>query len=303
MKSAVRCCIMNRSPADSPHLAPVRLARLHLAPVHLAPVHLAPVRRLAAAALLALAGLTAATPALAGRSCEAKPMRAERVMNGLTLAQRTAAVLDQQGASVALIARIGQDLSRYGLTYSHLGVAFKRDGAWRVAHKLNDCGTAEAGLFWQGLGEFFLDDPFRFEAGILIPTPEVQQALAPVFSARESVLRLHEPRYNLVSYPWSQRYQQSNQWVLETMAMALSPGVGNRTAAQAWLRERGYQPTVLALGTATRLGARLTAANVAFDDHPSEKRFAGQIETITVESVFAFAERAGLGRRIAPVTP
>ena len=45
------------------------------------------------------------------------------------------------------------------------------------------------------------------------------------------------------------------------------------------------------------------AANVAFDDHPSEKRFAGQIETITVESVFAFAERAGLGRRIAPVTP
>ncbi|MBP8309734.1 MAG: DUF2145 domain-containing protein, partial [Burkholderiaceae bacterium] len=64
-----------------------------------------------------------------------------------------------------------------------------------------------------------------------------------------------------------------------------------------------YQPTVLQLSTATRLGARLTAANVAFDDHPGEKRFAGQIETITVESVFAFAERAGLGQRIAPVTP
>ena len=45
--------------------------------------HLALGRRLAAAALLALAGLCAATPALAGRSCEAKPMRAERVMNGL----------------------------------------------------------------------------------------------------------------------------------------------------------------------------------------------------------------------------
>jgi hypothetical protein len=183
-------------------------------------------------------------------------MRAERVMNGLTLAQRTAATLDQQGASVALIARIGQDLSRYGLTYSHLGVAFKRDGVWRVAHKLNECGTAEAGLFWQGLGEFVLDDPFRFEAGILIPTPEVQQALAPVFSARDSVLRLHEPRYNLVSYPWVAALSAVQPVGARDAGHGAVAGIDNRIAAQAWLRERGYQPTVLQLSTATRLGAR-----------------------------------------------
>ena len=39
----------------------------------------------------------------------------------------------------------------------------------------------------------------------------------------------------------------------------------------------------------------MTAANVAFDDHPNEKRFADRIETVTVDSVFAWMPRAGLG--------
>ena len=38
----------------------------------------------------------------------------------------------------------------------------------------------------------------------------------------------------------------------------------------------------------------MTAANVAFDDHPSAKRFTDRIETVTVDSVFAWLPRAGL---------
>jgi hypothetical protein len=49
----------------------------------------------------------------------------------------------------------------------------------------------------------------------------------------------------------------------------------------------------------TRLGARASAANVAFEDHPNEKRFADRIETVTVDSVFEWLQRAGLGS--APV--
>ena len=44
-----------------------------------------------------------------------------------------------------------------------------------------------------------------------------------------------------------------------------------------------------------RLGARVSAANVAFDDHPNEKRYADRIETVTVDSVFAWLNRSGLG--------
>ena len=65
--------------------------------------------------------------------------------------------------------------------------------------------------------------------------------------------------------------------------------------AQAWLRFKGYQPAVMRIGAMTRLGARVGMANVAFDDHPNEQRYAGRIETVTVESMLDWLPRAGLG--------
>ena len=44
----------------------------------------------------------------------------------------------------------------------------------------------------------------------------------------------------------------------------------------------------------TRLGARVGPAHIAFDDHPSHQRFADRIETVTVDSVFAWLPRVGL---------
>jgi hypothetical protein len=106
--------------------------------------------------------------------------------------------------------------------------------------------------------------------------------------------RLNTRAYNLVSYPWSTRYQQSNQWALETLASAAEPGIASREQAQAWLKFKGYQPSVLRIGALTRLGARASSANVAFDDHPNEKRFADRIETVTVDSVLVWLVQAGL---------
>ena len=46
---------------------------------------------------------------------------------------------------------------------------------------------------------------------------------------------------------------------------------------------------------AALLATDLAAANVAFDEHPNEKRFSDRIETITVDSVLAWLNRSGLG--------
>ena len=43
----------------------------------------------------------------------------------MTLAARTAASLDDSGARVVVLARMSQNLSRYGLRYSHLGCAYR----------------------------------------------------------------------------------------------------------------------------------------------------------------------------------
>jgi len=249
------------------------------------------------ALLLALAGGTA----LAGRPCEDKPLTPLQIERSMNLAQATARQLEASGARVVLLARAGQDLGKYGLQWSHVGLAYRDEGSggarpvWRVLHKLNHCGTARADLFRQGLGEFFLDRPQRYDAAYARLSPALQQALLPLLRDNMRPATLHEPRYSMVSYAWGQTYQQSNQWVLETLALALQPGLQGRAEAQSWLKRQGYRPTDLRLSTVERLGARVGMANVAFDDHPSAQRFAGHIETITADSMFEWLARTGLG--------
>ena len=256
--------------------------------------------------VLALVLPLAACVAHAGRNCEAAlPLKPATVEKALALAERTLSALDRSGAQVVVLARAGQDLQKYGLSYSHLGFAYRETAAqggtvWRVLHKLNTCGSASSAIYKQGLGEFFLDDLWRFEAAWVVPTPGVQARLITVLQSPTRALRLHHAPYSMVSYAWGQTYQQSNQWALETMAQAMGadelPGVNGRLRAQDWLRAKGYQPTTLNLGPLTRLGGRVTQANIAFDDHPTVKRFSNRIETVTVDSVFDWMQRAQLAQ-------
>lgn len=261
--------------------------------------------RKAVQALIALAIVATALPALAGRNCDAPhPLKARTLEQGLRLAQQTALALDASGAEVVVLARAGQDLSKYGLRYSHLGFAYQvpdGDGGhvWRVLHKLNQCGTAVSAIYRQGLGEFFMDDLWRFEAAWVVPTPEVQTKLMVVLNDERRAIQMHHRPYSLVSYAWGLRYQQSNQWAAETLAMAVEDngngyGTANRAQVQNWMQSHGYQPTVLHIGALTRLGGRMGSANIAFDDHPNAQRFSDQIATVTVDSIFEWMTRVGL---------
>ena len=138
--------------------------------------------------LLMLGSALAASPAAhAGRSCDTEtPPQARQVERSLELAARTLAALDASGQQVVVLARAGQDLSKYGLYYSHLGFAYRQPQAspdgkpghvWRVLHKLNQCGTADASVYRQGLGDFFLENLWRFEASWVVPAREVQDRL------------------------------------------------------------------------------------------------------------------------------
>jgi hypothetical protein len=249
------------------------------------------------ALLAALAFAAAAAGAQAGRDCEPQRPRTEAVQRSLDLALKTSQALDASGAQVVLLARAGQDLSRYGLRWSHLGFAYRSEaGPWRVVHKLNACGSAQADLYRQGLGEFFLDGPHEYRAAWLVLSPELQARLLPLLADGRRVAALHEPSYSMVAYPWATRYQQSNQWAIETLALAAEPSADRRSRAQAWLKFQGYEPSTLQIGTLERLGAGVGRANVAFDDHPTGQRLAGRIATVTVDSVFRWLPQRGLAR-------
>jgi hypothetical protein len=227
-----------------------------------------------------------ALPAHAGRPCNPAPTSPAVFNKALTLALRTREALDKSGAKVAMVARVGQDLSRFGLRYSHAGYAVRQqDGRWLVLHELNSCGTSRSGLYREGLGNFFLDDMFAYEAKILYPTPAAQERLAGAINSGAAAY-MHEPNYNMLAYAFSTRYQNSNQWALEVFAAALgdNPYMG-RSEAQRWLRQNGFRPLAVEIGAMERLGARMFRANVAFDDHPMGRRMAGQIDTVTVDAL------------------
>lgn len=229
-------------------------------------------------------------PLQAGQTCSEKPPTAETLQKALRLALKTREALDASGAELALVARVGQDLSKYRLRYSHLGLVWRDhpQGRWLVVHELNQCGTARSDLFSEGLANFYLDDLFAWEGLILVPGEKTQKMIV-VGLVRDYYANLHEPAYNMLAYPFSTRYQNSNQWALEAIAAATQPeNTPDRTAAQTRLKANGYRPTTLEIPALTRLGGRMFRANIAFDDHPSERRWSGQIDTVTVDSVLDF---------------
>ena len=242
-----------------------------------------------------LIALAVVAPAHGGRSCQELKPDPATVQKALDLALLTREALDASGAEVALVGRVGRDMSRQGLRYSHMAFALRDHpkGRWVLTHMLNQCGTDASALYDEGLGNFFLDDVFAFEAIIVTPTRALQQRLL-VVAATSLPLTLYERSYSLIAHPYSTRHQNSNQWVLEYIAAAMAPPgeVSNRVQAQRWLRARGYAPSEIRIAPFERFGARLFSVNVYFDDHTPDEMQAARYQTVTVESVIRFVERA-----------
>ena len=254
--------------------------------------------------ITAFSALAFAWPANAGQSCNEKALTQASLHNGMGIAQQVQAQLSRGTAAVAIVGRIGMDLSEYKVTYTHAGIAFKAAGQpWRIAHLLNGCGTATSDLWTEGLGNFFLDDLHSYDAVLMLPPPAVQQRLLQAVQSTTAVRALHNPAYSMVAYPFALKYQNSNEWVLEMVAAALSKDIAitSREQSQSWLKLAGYQPAEMRITPLKRLGARMFKASVAFDDHPNELRFSDRIQTVTVDSMMTFFTSRNEGWQMVPV--
>ncbi len=248
-------------------------------------------------ALVLCAGL--AGSALAGTACSDAPPKPASVQQAFQAAYRMHQRLEVLQPRIALIGRVGQDLSKYGLRYSHIAFVQKdaASGQWRTTHLLNACNSNQSALWQEGLANFFLDDLFAYEALLIIPSAAIQEKLQAIVGNNERIKSMHQPLYNMLAYPFSEKYENSNQWALELFAMALSqqaginPPVTTRQQAQQWLKLTNYVPSTLKLNALTRLGARVFKANVTFDDHPDARRFADLIDTVTVESIATYIKQ------------
>jgi hypothetical protein len=231
-------------------------------------------RRLVAAALLlfASAGAWADIPTFCDRADKVTAADQDRV---LRFAAAVKDELARSGSSIALVARAGLDLSRFGLLYSHAGIALKDNpgGPWAVRQLYYACDESRPRLFDQGMSGFVLgaDAPTHGHVALLFP-PEADSALLERAALDKPLaLALLGDSYSANAYAFGTRYQNCNQWVAELLAFAwghLAESSAPRARAQAWLRAQGYAAKPVKIPSHWTMFAGQFVPLVHVGDHP-----------------------------------
>lgn len=248
-------------------------------------------------AALAVLLMSVSRPAHAGTACNTQIMPPERIAHAAATARTVVAALDEADAPVAMVSRVGTDLSKHGLRYSHAGFALRDhpDGRWTVVHLLNDCSSDGSGLYSQGLVNFFADDLVNQDARITWLQSDVAERLARQLLALPGDA-LYTPRYNLIARPGSREYQNSTGWVLEHLAAAIpsKASVHNRAQAYQLALGHGFRPDRIHIPYTKRIMGGLFAANLVFTDHSVATRLGGDYPVVTVRSILRWLQESGL---------
>lgn len=186
------------------------------------------------------------------------------------------AELQASDPAAALIARSGLDLDYFGQRYSHAGISLQASssGPWSVRQLYYACDEARPKVFDQGLTGFVLgvNDPDQSYVSLLLLPKTQAQMLAQVALNNQRALALLGNHYSANAYAFGLRYQNCNQWVMETLAVAwggLLPAEDLRQRSQAWLKQQAYEPTRFELKAWPVMWLSHLIPWVHHDDHPS----------------------------------
>ena len=206
--------------------------------------------------------------------------------------------LDRSGATVALIARSGVDLSRFGLRYSHAGVILEasHNTAWSVRQLYYACDDERPRLYDQGLSGFLFgtDDPTIGYVSIVLPNGTEAATLERAARDDALALRLLAASYSANAYPFSVSYQNCNQWVAELLATAwgaLEDTPDLRERAQRWLARSGYEPAEVDVGSHWLAAVAPLVPFIHFDDHPPEDLYALRVRTSLPRAIESFVHK------------
>ena len=257
----------------------------------------APVRRRLHALCVLLLGACSASLAGTLQFCDPPAkLSADQQDRLFRFAGIVKAALEASGQSLALVARSGLDLGRFGVRYSHAGLSIKgsTNAPWSVRQLYYACDERQPRVYDQGLAGFLLglNDPTAgYVSVVYLPRAEAA-ALERVALDNGQALQLLGAAYSANAYAFGLQYQNCNQWVVETMATAwgrLEAGDNLRAAAQVWLQDRGYQPTRFDAGvTLTWLAAFVPWLH--HDDHPRGDLERGVFRVSMPASIEAFVQ-------------
>ena len=255
----------------------------------------------AALALSACGGAWAGLPTFCERPQAITAADQDRV---LRFAGAVKAELERSGQQVALIARAGVDLSRFGLLYSHAGIALKDNpgGPWTVRQLYYACDESRPRLFDQGVAGFALgaDAPARGHVALLFLPEEKAAPLAQAALDKPLALSLLAGQYSANAYAFGTRYQNCNQWVAELLASAWGQPIRQadaRAEAQDWLRAQGYTAGPVRVPSRLLMFAGQFVPLVHLDDHPIGDVHALALRVSVPAAIEEFVRREAPGTR------
>lgn len=188
------------------------------------------------------------------------------------------AELDASGNRLAMVSRSGLDLSRFGMRYSHAGLSLKANpsSAWAIRQLYYDCDEQKPRIFDQGVSAFLMglaDTSSGYISAVFLPEPQAQSLELTALDNRQA-LQLLNGRYSANAHAFGLEYQNCNQWLAEIMAAAWSRGSADasigRVQSQAWLKSRGYMPSVFEIAWRPLMWFAALIPWVHLDDHPAE---------------------------------
>jgi hypothetical protein len=250
-------------------------------------------RRVALALLCVAAGAVhASSQRLCDREAPLSAAQQDRLLRFAAIVKRE---LDDSGAAVALIARSGLNLERFRIRYSHAGISLKAsdNGPWSVRQLYYACEERAPRLFDQGMAGFVFgtDDPAVGYVSIVLLPREQASSIERAALDRPRALRLAAGTYSANAYPFSLRYLNCNQWLIELMASAwssIADDAALRSNAQAWLAAQRYEPGTIEVGSHALMFAGAFIPWVHFDDQPQDERWALRLRTSLPSSIEAF---------------
>jgi hypothetical protein len=254
---------------------------------------------------LCLWGTAAAAPGFSSASSgggETTNFKAEEI---ITFAKKVERTLASKGAHVAILARMGRPLSEMprGMRFTH--VAFVVYSQIQTADGRTLPGYAIHNLYQYddkpNTSRLVIDYPVDFfsgvahmEAGILIPSAELQQRLIKVI-ASPAYAAVHEPRYSVIANPYNEGRQNCTEFILDVINSAIyqtSDVKQLKQVAQKYFVAQPVEvnPFKLLLGS-------VFSAEVATSDHPSKP------VTATFERISDYLLKYDQGAEVLTVKP
>lgn len=149
----------------------------------------------------------------------------------IAFSKKVEKTLASKGARVAVLARMGRPLSELpdGMHFTHVAFAVYSEITTRDGRKVP--GYSIYNLYQQNdhpdVSELVQDFPVDFfagvallEAGIIIPSPELQARLLEVI-ASPTYKALHDPHYSVIANPFTQGRQNCTEFVLDVLNSAI----------------------------------------------------------------------------------